>query len=119
MITKEEFTEFISTYNKYHEAIDRFDQAITGKSYTTILFETDWDMAVGKMLDLFLDSHFTELGVDWINYYLWEPIEDKRVYITKEADMFYKEEKIEYHLNSIDELWDFLLTDKKAYFKNV
>ena len=25
---------------------------------------------------------------------------------------------IEYHLNSIDELWEFLLTDKKQYFKN-
>jgi hypothetical protein len=32
--------------------------------------------------------------------------------------MFNKEEEIEYHLNSINELWDFLLTDKKLYFKN-
>jgi hypothetical protein len=38
--------------------------------------------------------------------------------ITKEADLFKEKEEIEYHLNSIDELWEFLLTDKKLYFKN-
>ena len=80
--------------------------------------DCDWIDEVNKLLEAAIYSHFTEEGVDWIFYYLYELIEDKKVTVTKSADLFDKEQKIEYHLNSIDELWDFLLTDKKLYFKN-
>ena len=118
MITKEEFTKFISNHQIFDRGIERFEKAITGKNYTCNLIETDWGEAVGYMLDSFLESHFTEKGCDWIYYYLFEDVEDHKVIVKKEADMFNVEEEIEYHLNSIDELWKFLLTDKKLYFKN-
>lgn len=119
MITKEEFVKFITEFQSFNKAIDKIEKALTGRSYSCTLFESDWVTSVEKMLDIFIESHFTDKGIDWICYYLFESIDDRLVTITKSADLFNKEEKIEYHLNSIDELWDFLLTDKNLYFKNV
>lgn len=118
MITKKEFFKFIEAFKIFEKGLDRISIALSGSKYGIPLFESDWGDAVGEMLDVFLDSHFTVEGADWVYYYLFEDIEDKLVEVTKSADMFNEERKIEYHLNSLDELWDFLLTDKKAYFKN-
>ena len=117
MINKEEFYKFISSYQEFQESVDKFDMAITGKNYASFLFETKWYEAVGRMLDVFLDSNFTDEGVDWICYYLFEELGDKVVKVEYE-DLFGTKE-MEFHLNSVDELWDFLITDKKIYFKNV
>lgn len=119
MITKEEFSKYILEFQNFDKAIIRMSQAIAGTKWGIPLFESDWFESVTNMLDIFLDTHFTESGVDWINYFLWENIDDKLVTITKPKDIFNEEEKLEYHLNSIDELWDFLLTDVNMYFKNV
>lgn len=119
MITKEEFTKYISEYQRFDEGLERLSEALSGSKYGIPIFECDWAEAVGKMLDCFLDSHLTVDGADWVTYYMFEDVEDKKVTIKKPEDMFNKETEIEYHLNSIDELWDFLLTDKKKYFKNV
>ena len=118
MITKEEFTEYILNYQAFEQAINRMEEAFSGRKYGCNLFDCDWIDSVGKMLDIFIESHFTETGSDWVFYYLFETVGDKKVTITKEADLFKEKEEVEYHLNSIDELWDFLLTDKKLYFKN-
>ena len=119
MIAKEEFVKFIQSYIEFRESADRFDMAITGKNHPTILFETNWYEAVGKMLDAFLDSHFTDYGIDWICYFLFENVDDKAAYVKQDKDIFNEEKEIRYPLDSTDELWDFLLTDKKSYFKNV
>ena len=116
MLTKEEFVKYLTEYQSFKKSIDRLGEALGGKEYYYI-YECDWYNNVGKMLDIFLDSHFTEEGVDWISYYLFESVEDKLVTINDE-DMFGNKRK-EYHLNSVDELWNFLLTDTKLYFKNV
>ena len=119
MITKEEFYKFISSCQEFYNGLERFEKAITGKKFTCNLLETDWGDAVGKMLDAFLDSHFTDYGIDWICYFLFENVDDKAAYVKQEGDMFNEEKEIRYPLDTIDELWDFLLTDKKSYFKNV
>ena len=54
-----------------------------------------------------------------ICYSLFEDVDDKAAYIKQEGDMFNVEKEIRFSLESADELWDFLLTDKKLYFKNV
>lgn len=118
MITKEEFIKFITSYKEFESAIDRIEKAVCGRRYGCNLFESDWYEAVGKMLDIFLDLHFTESGSDWITYYLFEDVKDKTVIVTNK-DIFNEEIEVEYHLNSIDELWEFLLSDINLYFKNV
>lgn len=117
MITKENFEKFIDCWNTYDNAIDRISKAVTGYSYYgTDIYDTDWNNAVGMMLDIFINSHFTEEGADIINYYLFEDIEDKVIYITQEGDLFNKSSEIKYPLKTPDDLWNFLLTDKKTYF---
>ena len=53
MITKKEFKEFLSKYNKFNEAISRMEEAISGKPYGINLYETDWFGAVEDMLFIF------------------------------------------------------------------
>ena len=118
MITKEEFTKYLTQYQIFDRGLERFSEALSGPKYLIPIFECDWAEAVGEMLDTFLTSHFTVEGADWITYYLFENIEDKLVEVTKPGDMFNEETKIEYHLNSIEELWEFLLTEKQKYFKD-
>ena len=117
MITKKQFKSFLENWNIYDEALDRISNAVTGKSFGCDLYDSDWNNAVGMMLDIFIDSHFTEEGADVINYYLFEST-DKVITVHQEKDMFNEEKDIEYHLDSIDDLWDFLLTDKETYFLN-
>jgi len=118
MITKEEFTYYITLFQDFEKSIERIENALGGETGRCYLFESDWYCSVCKMLDTFIDSHFTETGHDWIDYFLYEEIDDKVVTIEKEADLFQGKDKVEYHLNSIDELWKFLLTDPELYFKN-
>lgn len=118
MINKEEFIDFIKNYQNFVDKISKFDMSITGKSYPSILYETDWYKSVDDMLDIFLFSHFTDEGFDLICWWLFENV-DKIVYIKKEKDIFNEEEEIKYDLNKLEDLWNFLLMDSKIYFKNV
>ena len=115
MITKEEFVKFIEEYQTYDKAFERIETAIIGKPYISNMYESDWNLAVGKMLDIFLKSHFTEEGCDWINYWLFEDVDNKTAYFKE--DLFDNERK--YPLDTINDLWNFLNSDKKLYFKNV
>lgn len=118
MITKKEFIEFMENYQKFVDRISEFDKSITGKSYPSILYETDWFESVNIMLETFLFSHFTDKGLDWIYYYLFENVSDKAAYITQDEDMFTKEREIRYPLDTLEELWIFLQSDVKLYFKD-
>lgn len=119
MITKEQLHDFINHYFEFESAIERLEIALCGKKYGCNLYETDWCIAVGQMLDLFLETHFTTEGVDWITYFMFEDLPDKVVHIKLEKDMLNEELDIEYHLNTFDELWNFLQTNVTKYFKNV
>lgn len=120
MITKEDLRKFLDLYSKFDKSVIRMGEAISGKSYpyNTDLFETDWYETVNEMFYTFLESHFIEAGIDWITYYFFENMEDHLVTVNISADLFNKEHEVEYHLNSVDELWNFLMTDKKLYFKD-
>lgn len=117
MITKEEFIKFIQSYQEFQKGIDRLDMAITGKSYPTILFESDWFDSVGRMLDLFLESHFTESGRDLISAYLFENC--KEFWINKDKTLFEDKQEEHYEYNSLEELYDTMLKFKNDYFLNV
>ena len=119
MISKELFVKYLKQFQRFNAAVERIEGALTGRRYSSNLYDSDWYDSVGAMLDLFLESHFTECGADWICYYLFEDVDDKAAYVTRDKDIFNEEKEIRYPLDTIDELWDFLLTDKNLYFKNV
>lgn len=114
MITKEEFFKFINNYECFCQGMRKID-----KIFNSNVLECEWCDAVSIMLDSFIYSHFTDIGADWVYYYLFETISDKKVKMKIEGVLFEEGKVVEYHLNSLGELWDFLLINKNLYFKNV
>lgn len=118
MITKKEFYDYITSYQLFENAIDRIETAISGKSYGFGLWESDWYDAVGRMLNIFLDSHFTETGTDLITWWLWEDV-DKVIYETVDPDLFSGKTEVERNVEDFDDLWKYMIKHEKDYFKNV
>lgn len=117
MITKEEFAKYIESYQEFEQAMDRLETAIAGRKYVCNLFESDWYGAVARMLDIFIDSHFTDDGQDLIDWWLFEDV-DHIITQKVESDLFTEDRKIEYDVNSIDDLWDYLMLYKEDYLKD-
>lgn len=117
MITKELFKKFISNYNTFDKGIRRIDEAISGPHNYCALFEVDWCDAVSRMLDCFLESHFTDDGQDLINAYLFEDC--REFWINKDKTLFEDEKEEHYEFNSFEELYDVMLKFKNDYFLNV
>ena len=116
MITKEEFIKFIESYQAFTNGTDRLFEALTGSKYNTI-FETDWGNAVGQMLDIFVESHFTEAGADNVFWWLFEEV-DHKIWHTVDPDLFNGKSEIEYDVNDINDFWNYLIKFKKNYFKD-
>lgn len=117
MITKKEFINFIEEYQKFDKAVERLEEAISGKKYGCNLFESDWFQAVGRMFDIFLESHFNEDGQDLINWFVFEDVNHIITYKT-DPDLFGNSE-IKYDVNDINDFWNYLVTYKEEYFKDV
>lgn len=117
MITKEQFIKFITEYKNFEEAIDRIDQAVSGRNWGLNLFECDWYNSVGTMLDTFLNSHFTIDGCDLVNWWLFEDV-DKLITQKVDPDLFNGESEIEYDVEDIEALWDYIQKYKNDYLLN-
>ena len=117
MITKELFVKFINKYQIYRKAFDRIDEALFGRRHYSNLYESDWNDAVGFMLDIFLESHFTEEGCDLINAYLFEDC--KEFWVDESETLFEDKKETHYTYNTIGELYDVMLKFKNEYFLNV
>ena len=115
MITKEEFIKFITEYKNFEEAIDRIDKAVSGRNWGLNLFECDWYNSVGIMLDTFLDSHFTNDGYDLVTWWLFEDV-DHIITQTVTSDLFNEKSEIEYNVNDIEDLWNYMVKYKNDYF---
>ena len=114
MITKEKFINFITSYQNFVKGIDRIEEAF---GHSVYLFETDWYEAVGKMLDSFVESHFTEAGCDTVSWWLFEDV-DHKIWQKIDPDLFNGKAEIEYDVNDIEDLWKYLVKYKKDYFLN-
>ena len=117
MISKELFVKFLTKYQTFNKAFERIEEALMGKKYSSNLYESDWYDSVGAMLDLFLESHFTEDGCDLINAYLFEDC--REFWINKDKDLFTDKREEHYEFNSLEELYDVMLKFKNDYFLNV
>lgn len=115
MITKKLFIKYLEQYQRFDTAFKRIEEALMGRKYSSNLYESDWCDSVGAMLDLFLESHFTEDGCDLINAYLFENC--REFWINKDKDADKREEH--YEFNSLEELYDIMLKFKNDYFLNV
>ena len=116
MLSKELFVKFLTKYQTFNEAFGRIEEALMGRKYSSNLYESDWCESVGYMLDLFLESHFTEYGCDLINAYLFEDC--KEFWVSKGKTLFEDEREEHYKYDSLEELYDVMLKFKNDYFLN-
>lgn len=116
MITKEIFKEIIDLDQIFKKGIERIETAIGGEPYSISgLWESDWVMAHEKMFDTFIQSYFTEIGQDLIYWWLYESV-DKIIYQKIDSNLFEDKKEIQFDVNSIDDLWDYMIKYKEDYF---
>ena len=117
MINKEEFIKFIKAYEEFEEGIDNLGNFLGGdRLYGINLWESNWVDAVCKMWDQFMYSHFTEEGSDLINWWKFEDV-DHIITQTVSPDLFNGKSEIEYDVNDIEDLWNYLIKFSSDYFK--
>ena len=117
MISKKEFIDFIEAYEEFEKGIDNLEKFLSGnKQYGINLWESSWVDAVGKMWDNFIYSHFTEEGVDLIDWWKFEDV-DHIITQTVTPDLFNEKSEIEYNVNNIEDLWNYLTKFSSDYFK--
>lgn len=95
MITKEQFEEFIKNYYLFDSYLDKLQKLQID------IIETPLFKQFAKLNDLFLTTNFTEEGVDWVNWWLYE-----RVSFTGEINAAYDDSGEEIDLSSPSKLWD-------------
>ena len=117
MITKEEFVKFIQAYEEFEEGINNLGKFLGGdRPYRVNLWDSNWVDAVCKMWDQFMYSHFTEEGSDLINWWKFEDV-NHIIIQTVSPDLFNGKSEIEYNINNIEDLWNYLTKFSSDYFK--
>ena len=101
-ISKEQFLQFINLVKKE----DNFINTLHNLNIDIINCEiaTDYYL-VGNIL---LNTNFTASGVDLIEWWLYEDVENKEIY---------EKDGPTYTLNTAEELWNYLIKYKMDYFK--
>lgn len=101
-ISKEQFLQFIDLVKKE----DNFINTLYKLNIDIIDCEiaTDYYL-VGNIL---LNTNFTASGVDLIEWWLYEDVENKEIY---------EKDGPTYTLNTAEELWNYLIKYKMDYFK--
>ena len=117
MINKEEFIKFIKAYEEFEKGINNLENFLSeDRPHGVNLWESNWVDAVSKMWDQFMYSHFTEEGSDLINWWKFEDI-DHIITQTVSPDLFNGKSEIEYDVNNIEDLWNYLTKFPSDYFK--
>lgn len=108
MISKNDFLYIIKKHQNFHKGFERLEKAFMGeKSYCSNLFESDWIQAECMMFDKIIDIFFTDEGSDLIFWYLYEDV-DK---------IIYQKDKDDIYLNSLEDLYNYLINNKEIYLK--
>ena len=112
MINKKEFINFVKSYEIFENGIDRLNIYLKAN-----LWECAWIDAVSRMWDQFMYSHFTEEGSDLINWWKFEDV-DHIIWQKTNPDLFNGKSEIEYNVNELEDLWDYLIKYKENYLLN-
>ena len=89
MITFNHFEEAIKIIQEFSQEIDKFEEMGYYIAEMPIVDMTS------QLLDVFIKSHFTEKGTDLVYWWLYENV-----------------------IETLEDLWDFMITNKDTYFNN-
>ena len=112
MINKKEFINFVRSYEIFENGIDRLNVYLKAN-----LWECVWIDVVSRMWDQFMYSHFTEKGSDLINWWKFEDV-DHIIWQKTDPDLFNGKSEIEYDVNELEDLWNYLIKYKENYLLN-
>lgn len=96
MIGKEKLSELIQEYYKQDEYIDKLIEIFPGWLDSPIV-DFGW-----KMFGEVLKAYFTEEGIDWIEYYLYE-----------NPEKCYYQDEVKIPLETLDDLWLLIESHRK------
>lgn len=100
MISKEDFIKVITDYKNWQDRVGQVADVL-GLN----ILESDWMDYPNFLFQDFIESHFDEEGVDWINWWLFEkPINDE----TQAWD----ENNNEIQTKTIEDLWNLVETHR-------
>ena len=91
MIGKEDFEELIQEHYKQSVLIDSLDKVFPGACGSPVI-DYGW-----KMFDRLKQAYFTEEGVDWIDYFLYE-----------NPEKCYYQDGVRVPLETVDDLWSLI-----------
>lgn len=117
MVSKKLFVDTVNSYKNYMESIEKIEETIFGKPYVGNLFESAWATDIDNIFDGFLKSNFSEDGVDLVYWHLFEDV-PKIIYETTGADLFQGKRDIEINVESLDDLYDFMIRSREVYCLN-
>lgn len=72
MISKETFLKTIESHRKYNEIVDNLSELLKAP----ILYEANIISIPFEWFDTILETNFSEEGIDWINWYLYDRPKD-------------------------------------------
>ena len=96
MITKELFIELLEKVQKHDAYLDTYDIIQFDHPFVDFGFD---------MFTRLLNIYFTETGVDWITWYLWE----------RDVDKYYWIGDVQYEVPDLESLWELVKPYARTY----
>lgn len=106
MVTFENFKETIETYQEFLDKQDKLREAGID------ILESWLNDLPAKLFNQWCLSNFTEVGADWIFWWLFEDV-DKIIYF--ETDTLFGHQSVELDVTDIEALYNYLKSCKYAY----
>lgn len=103
MITKEQFIKVINLARDYENEVDKWND------FGIQIYEMPIYEIHGQLFDTLIDSLFTEDGVDWISWWLYERIS----IITGESLPAYNEDGSIIPTDTVEDLWNIVKDYRK------
>lgn len=96
MIDKKLFVTLISEIQAHDVQLDKYD---------ILQFDHPFIAFGYSMFDRLLRIYFTQEGIDWINWYLWE----------RSTNKYYWENGKRYEVSDTNDLWELVKTYARTY----
>lgn len=105
MLTEEQFIDFINVTENYDNEVTRWSD------FGIDIFELPICELTWNLVECFIESHFTEDGQDWINWYLFERVS----VISGEVLPCYDEDGNKFYVNNAEDLWKLVEQHQISY----
>lgn len=112
MLTEEQFIKFIGAIQEFNESLDNISKVLFGNKHYGCLSESKLCTNAYFIMDIFIDSHFTEEGSDLVYWWLYEDV-PKIIY---EPENLFEGER-EINVEDVEDLWKYLNSNKEIYLK--